>query len=373
MDIPDEAPVMTLPNVTLFPQAMMRLHIFEPRYRQMLEEVLHGRRMFIIAMRKPGSKREVPFTVAGLGLVRVCIQQPDGTSSLILEGLSRVELIRTVRRAPFRVSRIRALPTPSRDSVTIDALMAKVRDLVTERIEQELPALEKGESQESTGQENRRLPGNHHRCRPRGRSDLLVALARGGRAANHPGNHRDRGAAQALDSFFDGGNPPTAKRENKMSNPTSPTESGAGQDQAMSALFANMIMQNTNMALIFLGQALNPQTGQTEQGLLEHARYFIDLLEMIAVKTKGNLDKQEDALLKQSLTHFSASPLSKPSHIPRNPHSPPATPATPPTSAPAGPPVDEQETPIDRFSRFCPARENGPQAESHKKFSRNGN
>ena len=57
MDIPDEAPVMTLPNATLFPQAMMRLHIFEPRYRRMLEEVLHSRRMFIIAMRKPGSSR----------------------------------------------------------------------------------------------------------------------------------------------------------------------------------------------------------------------------------------------------------------------------------------------------------------------------
>jgi ATP-dependent Lon protease len=144
MDIPDEAPVMTLPNVTLFPQAMMRLHIFEPRYRRMLEEVLHSRRMFIIAMRKPGSAREVPFAVAGLGLVRVCIKQTDGTSALILEGLSRVELIRTVRRSPFRVCRIRPLPTPSRDSVTIDALMAKVRDLVTERIEQDLPALEAG-------------------------------------------------------------------------------------------------------------------------------------------------------------------------------------------------------------------------------------
>ena len=134
---------MTLPNVTLFPQALMRLHIFEPRYRRMLEEVLQSHRMIIIAMRKPGSKREVPFTVAGLGMVRVCLKQPDGTSALILEGLSRVELIRTVRRVPFRVSRIRTLPTPSRDSVAIDALMAKVRDLVSERIEQELPALEK--------------------------------------------------------------------------------------------------------------------------------------------------------------------------------------------------------------------------------------
>jgi ATP-dependent Lon protease len=144
MDIPDEAPVMTLPNATLFPQALMRLHIFEPRYRQMLEEVLHSRRMMIIAMRKPGSTREAPFTVAGLGLVRFCIQQTDGTSNLILEGLSRVELMQTVRRTPFLISRIRPLPTPSRDSVTIDALMAKVRDLVTERIEQEWPLLENG-------------------------------------------------------------------------------------------------------------------------------------------------------------------------------------------------------------------------------------
>jgi Lon protease-like protein len=136
--------VMTLPNATLFPQALMRLHIFEPRYRQMLEEVLHSHRMFIIAMRKPGSSREIPFTVAGLGLVRVCVKQSDGTSSLILEGISRVELIGTVRRTPFRVSWMRPLPTPCRDSVTIDALMAKVRDLVTERIEQELPTLHKG-------------------------------------------------------------------------------------------------------------------------------------------------------------------------------------------------------------------------------------
>jgi len=36
------------------------------------------------------------------------------------------------------------LPTPSRDSVAIDALMAEVRDLVTERIEQQFPPLEGG-------------------------------------------------------------------------------------------------------------------------------------------------------------------------------------------------------------------------------------
>ncbi|HEX3718507.1 MAG TPA: LON peptidase substrate-binding domain-containing protein [Verrucomicrobiae bacterium] len=141
MEIPKEAPVMTLPNATLFPRALLPIYIFEPRYRRMLEESLHSHRMLIIAMRKAGSSREVPCSVAGLGMVRVCVQNADGTSHLILEGVSRVELIETVRHRPFRVSRFRAIQTPARDSVAIDALMAKVRDLVSERIKQELPTM----------------------------------------------------------------------------------------------------------------------------------------------------------------------------------------------------------------------------------------
>src|SRR5271156_971688 len=128
-----------------------------------------------------------------------------------------------------------------------------------------------------------------------------------------------------------------------MSNAASETHPGAGHDQMMSALFASMVMQNTNMALIFLGQAPNPQTGQTAQDL-EHARYFIDQLEMLAVKTKGNLDKQEDALLKQSLTHLRLAFVEAVEHPAQAAPSAaePAAPALDP--APAGPPVDEEET-----------------------------
>jgi uncharacterized protein len=130
---------MTLAGVTLFPQTLLPLHIFEPRYREMLTRVLENERMFIVAMQKPGQSREMPSSVAGLGLVRLCVDNPDGTSHLILHGLSRVALEKTVRVKPFRVCRLRTLQTPSRDSVTIDALMAKVRDLVTERIQLGLP------------------------------------------------------------------------------------------------------------------------------------------------------------------------------------------------------------------------------------------
>jgi Lon protease-like protein len=140
MDMPNEAPVMTLPNATLFPRALLPLYIFEPRYRRMLEESLHSHRMVIVAMRKATAAREIPCSIAGLGIIRVCVQNADGNSHLILEGMNRVELGETVKRKPYRVNQFRSLQTPCKDSVTIDALMAKVRDLVSERIRQELPS-----------------------------------------------------------------------------------------------------------------------------------------------------------------------------------------------------------------------------------------
>ena len=129
---------MTLPNATLFPQALLPLYIFEPRYRQMLTDALQTHRMFSVAMQRPGSTRETPSPVAGLGLIRVSVGHRDGTSHLILQGLARVELEETVRYKPYRVQRIRALRPPPCDTVKVDALVGKVRELLEERIERAL-------------------------------------------------------------------------------------------------------------------------------------------------------------------------------------------------------------------------------------------
>src|SRR5512141_1274841 len=135
MKIPREVPVMTLPNATLFPQAFLPLYIFEPRYRQMLADALHSDRMFSVAMQKPGSTRESPTPVAGLGLIRVSVGHRNGTSHLILQGLARVELEEAVRYRPYRIHRIRPLRTPPCDSVAADALVAKMRELLVEWVE----------------------------------------------------------------------------------------------------------------------------------------------------------------------------------------------------------------------------------------------
>jgi Domain of unknown function (DUF1844) len=82
-------------------------------------------------------------------------------------------------------------------------------------------------------------------------------------------------------------------------NPRDPGDAVSRQD-LMSALFANMIVQQSNMALIFLGKVPHPETGERVQDI-EAAQMFIDQLEMLEAKTKGNLDRREEGLLKQSL------------------------------------------------------------------------
>ncbi len=135
MELPSEVPVMTLPSATLFPQALLPLYIFEPRYRQMLADSLKSNRMFSVAMQKPGRARETPCLIAGLGLIRVSVDHEDGTSHLILQGITRVELRETVRTQPYRVQAIRPLQAKKNDSVMIDALLAKVHELVRQRLE----------------------------------------------------------------------------------------------------------------------------------------------------------------------------------------------------------------------------------------------
>ena len=111
--LPDEVPVMTLPNTTFFPQALLPLHIFEPRYRQMLRDVLASNRLFAVAglNHRPDETTafEPAHRVASVGIIRACQKNDNGTSNLLLQGLCRVEITRITRDDPYRKIQIRAL------------------------------------------------------------------------------------------------------------------------------------------------------------------------------------------------------------------------------------------------------------------------
>jgi len=61
---------MILSKATLFPDAILPLHIFEPRYRRMLSDALESHRMLAIALRRPGSSREAPCRWLAWGSLR---------------------------------------------------------------------------------------------------------------------------------------------------------------------------------------------------------------------------------------------------------------------------------------------------------------
>jgi len=73
------------------------------------------------------------------------------------------------------------------------------------------------------------------------------------------------------------------------------------QAEMHTAMFAQMVMQLASTALMLMGRVPNPMTGKMEKTDLESARMFIEQLEMLEVKTKGNLGAEEQHLLKQNL------------------------------------------------------------------------
>jgi Lon protease-like protein len=127
MEIPKQVGIMTLPNAILFPQALLPLYIFEPRYRAMLKKSLENQRMFAIAM--PDSSSQ-PRRIAGIGLIRACVDRPDGTSNLLLQGISRVRFTDFIQEEPYYIARIETLKTEDAENVAVDALANRVMDIL---------------------------------------------------------------------------------------------------------------------------------------------------------------------------------------------------------------------------------------------------
>jgi Lon protease-like protein len=136
IEIPDEVGVITLRECVLFPQAIMPLYIFEPRYRKMLQDVLANERLFAVASLDESARSEAddepPFRIACVGMVRACKKNDDGTSNLILQGLSRVRIIETLSKHPYR--RIAIMPVQTEIDLSAKEI-DKDRQLILQRIE----------------------------------------------------------------------------------------------------------------------------------------------------------------------------------------------------------------------------------------------
>lgn len=108
-----QAPLFPLPNVVLFPNAVVPLHIFEPRYRQMTADALEGERL--IAMSLLASEMSVGpdivsppiHPIVGLGRIIAHERLDDGRYMLVLRGIARARVIReSVVDLPYRIGQL---------------------------------------------------------------------------------------------------------------------------------------------------------------------------------------------------------------------------------------------------------------------------
>ena len=108
----DLQPLFPLPNVVLFPKAILALHVFEPRYRMMMAEVLKGGQTICMALLKPGWESDYEgappvHEVACVGRVVQHQHLPDDRYNITLHGEIKVAVETTEQVKPFRVARVR--------------------------------------------------------------------------------------------------------------------------------------------------------------------------------------------------------------------------------------------------------------------------
>jgi Lon protease-like protein len=108
-----QAPLFPLPNVVLFPGAVLPLHIFEPRYRKMTADALNGERliaMSLLATDATISSESFPPPVhpmVGLGQIVAHERLDDGRYTLVLRGVARARLLREQSvDLPYRIGEL---------------------------------------------------------------------------------------------------------------------------------------------------------------------------------------------------------------------------------------------------------------------------
>jgi len=97
--LPAEIPLFPLPNVALFPAALLPLHIFEPRYRAMVADALDGERLIGMVMLRPGweahyERTPAIYPVGCAGFITHADRLPDGRYNIMLRGLEKFRILR---------------------------------------------------------------------------------------------------------------------------------------------------------------------------------------------------------------------------------------------------------------------------------------
>jgi Lon protease-like protein len=113
--LPATIPIFPLPNVVLFPNVFLPLHIFEPRYRDMVREALEHDRLIGMSLLQPGYEKSYEgrpsvYAVGCAGVITHSEQLADGRYNIVLRGLERFRIEDEDASRSYRLARVTPLP-----------------------------------------------------------------------------------------------------------------------------------------------------------------------------------------------------------------------------------------------------------------------
>jgi len=113
--LPGTIPIFPLPNVVLFPNVFLPLHIFEPRYRAMVADALEGDRIIGMVLLQPGYEanyegRPPVFAIGCAGVITHSEPLEDGKYDIVLRGLERFRILSEDDDRAYRRAHIDLLP-----------------------------------------------------------------------------------------------------------------------------------------------------------------------------------------------------------------------------------------------------------------------
>jgi len=142
----DLLPLFPLPNVVLFPGVFLPLHIFEPRYREMVADALKQDRMIGMVLLRPGWQRDYEgrpsvYPVGCSGVITHAETLDDGRYNIVLRGVERFRILEEDDRLSYRRAQVEPQPDDTcraEDRNVIRTQRAKLDALLAPTIERSL-------------------------------------------------------------------------------------------------------------------------------------------------------------------------------------------------------------------------------------------
>ena len=113
-------PLFPLPNVVLFPRVFLPLHIFEPRYREMVRDALAADRIIGMVLLRSGgaaggADNPAVFPTGCAGRITHCEQLPDGRYNIVLRGVHKFRILEEDRTRSYRRASVETLDEPDEE------------------------------------------------------------------------------------------------------------------------------------------------------------------------------------------------------------------------------------------------------------------